>query len=108
MNEHARIAAAKAAFAVIAGRQAIEEFWCAGIEVGITQAEFETAEVHRQNGLAYEIGHYALRLEADGGDVVDRGKYVLVHERQEDGSWLGAVEMFNPDDAPGPARGGTR
>jgi hypothetical protein len=42
----------------------------------------------------------ALRREpAESGPVVDRGKYLLVHERQDDGSWRRAVEMFNPDAA---------
>jgi ketosteroid isomerase-like protein len=83
------------------GREAIEAFWKAGLEVGISDVELETLEFHRQNGLAYEIGRYALRLQpAEDGAIVERGKYVLVHERQRDGSWRWAVEMFNPDVPP--------
>jgi ketosteroid isomerase-like protein len=89
------------------GRPAIEAFWQAGVEAGISEVELEALELERRDGLAYEIGRYALWLEpAEGGTVVDRGKYVLVHERQADGSWQWAVEMFNPD-AP-PARTGGR
>ena len=33
---------------------------------------------------------------AEGIAVVERGKYVRIHELQADGSWLWAVEMFNP------------
>jgi ketosteroid isomerase-like protein len=84
---------------LVQGRAAIEAFWRAGIEVGIAHADYEALELHRQNGLAYEVGRYALRLrQADGGTMVDRGDYVLVHERQADGSWRRAVEMFSPDD----------
>jgi uncharacterized protein (TIGR02246 family) len=83
------------------GRAAIEAFWRAGLEAGISRVELETLELERQDGLAYEIGRYALRLDPeDGVVVVDRGKYVLVHARQEDGSWRWAVEMFNPDRQP--------
>jgi ketosteroid isomerase-like protein len=126
MDEHTEIAESRAAFAdalergdpagasalyaddakllppsagVIEGRAAIEAFWRAGIDVGISQADFETFDFHRHDGLAYEIGRYALRLKpAHGGTVVDRGKYLLIHERQSDGSWRRAAEMFHPDD----------
>lgn len=84
------------------GRPAIERFWRAGVDTGISEVHLETLELVRLNGFAYEIGRYALGLRpADGIPVVDRGKYVRVHEQQADGSWLWAVEMFNPH-APSP------
>jgi len=83
---------------LLQGREAIEAFWRAGLEAGISEVELESLELERRDGLAYEIGRYTLQLEpAEGGTVVDRGNYLLVHERQEDGSWRWAVEMFNPD-----------
>ena len=89
---------------LLRGREAIEAFWRAGIEAGIAAAELEAVELDRHDGLAYEIGRYTLRLEpAEGGTVVDRGNYLLVHERQEDGSWRWAVEMFNRDSSPAAA-----
>jgi uncharacterized protein (TIGR02246 family) len=92
---------------LIQGREAIEGFWRVGLDAGVAEIELETLELGREDGLAYEIGRYALRLQpVDEGAVVDRGKYVLVHERQADGRWRRAVEMFNPD-AP-PVRAGGR
>lgn len=86
------------------GREAIAAFWQAGLDSGVAAVELETFEVERDGGHAYEIGRYALRLDGDdGAALVDRGKYVLVHARQEDGSWRRAVEMFNPDTPPVPA-----
>jgi ketosteroid isomerase-like protein len=80
------------------GREAIEQFWRAGLDTGISEVELETLELVRLNGLAYEIGRYALRLKPiEGIPVVDRGKYVRVHEEQTDGSWMWALEMFNPE-----------
>jgi ketosteroid isomerase-like protein len=80
------------------GRPAIEAFWRAGLDAGISRVELETLELARYDGLAYEIGRYSLRLDPqDGSSVFDRGKYLLVHECQEDGCWLWAVEMFSPD-----------
>jgi len=83
---------------LVRGNEAIEAFWQAGLEAGIRAAELSAVELDRHDGLAYEIGRYVLQLEpAEGGTVVDRGNYLLVHERQEDGCWRWAVEMFNPD-----------
>jgi ketosteroid isomerase-like protein len=79
------------------GRAAIERFWMAGLDAGISEVLLETLELVRRNGFAYEIGRYELGLRpADGIRIADRGKYVRVHEQQEDGSWLWALEMFNP------------
>lgn len=89
---------------LVEGRPAIEAFWQAGIDAGLSAVELEQLKLECDGRFAYEIGRYALRLRpADGESVVDRGKYVLVHARQDDGSWRWAVEMFNPD-APLPVR----
>src|SRR5262245_16147050 len=94
---------------LIEGRQAIEKFWRAGLEAGISDVQLEPLALERESGLAYEIGRYALKLEsADGETVVDRGKYLLVHEQQVDGSWRRTVEMFNPDVVYGNEGGATR
>ena len=83
------------------GREAITAFWRAGVEAGISDVELDALELERGDGLAYEIGRYALRLQPGGeAAVVDRGKYVLVHELQIDGRWRWVVEMFNPDGPP--------
>jgi uncharacterized protein (TIGR02246 family) len=83
---------------LLRGREAIRSFWSAGVEAGISEVELVALELERDGGFAYEIGRYALRLQpADGDAVVDRGKYLLVHARQADGTWRRAVEMFSPD-----------
>lgn len=80
------------------GRKAIEAFWSAGVEAGISEVELVALELEREGGLAYEIGSYALRLQpVDSATVVDRGKYLLVHARQADGTWRRAAEMLSPD-----------
>jgi ketosteroid isomerase-like protein len=84
----------------VVGREAIAAYWSAGVEAGISDVELHSLELKGNGGLAYEIGRYSLSLCTDEGPVVDRGNYVLVHRRQEDGSWLRAVEMFNPDTPP--------
>ena len=85
---------------VFRGRDAIERFWRAGVDAGISGVRLETIELVRLSCLAYEIGQYTLGLRpADGIPMVESGKYVRIHEQQADGSWLWAVEMFNPEAA---------
>jgi uncharacterized protein (TIGR02246 family) len=94
---------------LLQGREAIEAFWNAGVEAGVSEVELDALELERDGSLAYEIGLYALRLQAaGGGTVVDRGKYLLVHARQADGTWRRAVEMFNPDTPPARSDGRQR
>ena len=89
---------------LLEGRYAIQAFWQAGLDAGVSAVVLETLALERHDGLAYEIGRYALRLDPrEGAAVVDHGKYVLIHERQEDGAWRFAAEMFNPDSPPLPA-----
>jgi uncharacterized protein (TIGR02246 family) len=79
------------------GRDAIEAFWRAGLAAGITSVVLEALDLGYDERLAYEIGRYELRLEpAEGGIVLERGTYLLVHALQADGSWRRAVEMLNP------------
>jgi ketosteroid isomerase-like protein len=86
---------------LIRGREAIESFWRTGFEAGIFDVEILVQELRAGDGFAFEIGRYVLRLRATDRDTaVDRGKYVLVHERQPGQSWLRAVEMFHPDVGP--------
>jgi uncharacterized protein (TIGR02246 family) len=48
---------------------------------------------------AFERGGYTITLmPAAGGDPVrDRGKYITIYERQVDGSWLVARDIWNSD-----------
>lgn len=86
---------------VIEGRPGIEAFWQAGIDAGIRDIDREPLAFHGHGSVAFEIGRYTIRLRpAEGGCVVDHGKYLLVHERDDDSAWRWAVEMFSPDGAP--------
>jgi ketosteroid isomerase-like protein len=87
----------------IRGRLAIERYWQTGVSAGMRDVELELVTIESRGAVAYELGRYAVQLDEAGTRVVDRGDYLLVHERQDDGSWRWSVEMFNPD-APFPAR----
>jgi uncharacterized protein (TIGR02246 family) len=72
---------------------AIEEFWAGAIGQGVRGAKLETVSLDEREDLAVEVGRYTLSTEA--GDVIDEGKYVVVHRRQSDGSWRYGVDIWN-------------
>jgi ketosteroid isomerase-like protein len=79
------------------GREEIRAFWQAGIDAGVAEVALTAAGTEQNDGLAYETGRYVIRVEpADGNRVVERGHYVQVYQRQPDGSWQKAVEIFSP------------
>ena len=83
---------------LLRGQQAIEAFWRAGLDAGRLDVEFQSLELAAQEELACEIGIYTIQLTpTDGVPIVDRGKYVIVHERGPEGTWLRAIHMFNPE-----------
>jgi|SRR5579859_3083295 len=58
--------------------------------------------------VAYTTGHYKMSVQPAGAPqpMNDAGKYLEVHMRQADGTWLNVADMFNSDQAPmamGPA-----
>jgi len=83
---------------VFEGRSAIAEFWRAGVDAGVADATFDAVTLERSDAVAYEMGHYTLRLQpSDGDEVLDRGNYVLIHRREADGKWRRLIEMLSPD-----------
>jgi ketosteroid isomerase-like protein len=81
----------------IVGRADIRAFWQAGIDAGVIDVDLRTGGTTHNDGLAYETGEYEFKVAASGaGRVVERGFYVQVYQRQDDGSWQRAVEIFSP------------
>ena len=81
----------------IVGREDIRAFWQAGIDAGVADITLDADELTQSDGLAYETGAYAFRVMAAGESrVVERGHYVQVYQRQDDGNWQTTVEIFTP------------
>jgi uncharacterized protein (TIGR02246 family) len=77
------------------GTVAIRDFWHGGLEMGITGLQLETVRLDQAEGIACEIGRYTLIFKSmDGAPVTDEATYLVVHKRQEDGSWRRASEIF--------------
>ena len=68
----------------ISGTSAIEQFWGGVMEMGIRTARLETVELDAYGETAVEVGKYA--LGGEGGETLDRGKYVVVWKK-DDGTW---------------------
>ncbi len=69
---------------LIAGRENIQGFWQAVMDMGIKAARLETKELDVQGETAIEVGEYTLL----GGkeQVLDKGKYLVVW-KTEQGQW---------------------
>lgn len=79
---------------MLVGRDEIEAYWREGIGVGLSRLELEARDVEVIDGVAIEVGRYALAV----GGSSDAGEYLVLHRRQPDGTWRRAVDVFNPDE----------
>ncbi len=85
----------------IEGRDAIAAFWRAGIDAGIRDVRHQPVWFEERGPVAIEFGRYAISLQSDEGrPLVERGKYLLVHELDAHRSWQRFVEMLSPDGPP--------
>jgi len=69
---------------VVTGKKAIQNFWQGVMDMGIKSARLETIEVEGHGDTAIEQGKYTLRGES--GNVLDRGKYIVIWKQQA-GQW---------------------
>ncbi|MFB0517971.1 MAG: SgcJ/EcaC family oxidoreductase [Acidobacteriota bacterium] len=88
---------------MIRGKQGVEEFWQAAIQMGVQDAILTTVDVMGAGELAYGIGKYTLTIQPEGQEPVeDMGKYVEVWKLQADGSWKLHVDIWNSSMPPPP------
>ncbi len=75
----------------------IEQFWAGVLGMGVTGGVLKTVSLEERDDVAVEEGQYEMRV---GADVVDSGKYVVVHRRQPDGEWRLHLDIWNSDSTP--------
>ena len=75
----------------------IEQFWQGVLGMGVTGALLKTVSLEERDDVAVEEGQYEMRA---GADVVDTGKYLVVHRRQPDGAWRLGLDIWNSDSTP--------
>jgi uncharacterized protein (TIGR02246 family) len=76
----------------VTGKEAIQGFWQALMDMGIKEAKLEIVEAEGHGDTAIEVSKYA--LQGEGGQVLDRGKYIVIW-KQEDGQWKLHRDIFN-------------
>lgn len=62
----------------------------------------DAADVGGGGELGYTIGHYEMKMDAPDGPISISGKYLTVWEKQQDGTWMVAADMFNANGPPTP------
>jgi ketosteroid isomerase-like protein len=77
---------------VATGPQAIQVFWQAVMDMGITHARLETVDLEQHNDTAIEVGRYT--LSGADGQVVDTGKYVVIW-KESGGRWQLHRDIWN-------------
>ena len=88
---------------MLKGKEAIEEFWNNVMQMGLKDATLTTVEVMGSGNLAYEIGKYTLKMQAEGQEPIGvYGKYVVIWQAQDDGSWKLHVDIWNSSMPPPP------
>jgi ketosteroid isomerase-like protein len=77
---------------LVTGAVAIQAFWQGAMDMGIKNARLETVEAEGHGDTAIEIGKYLLSGET--GNVMDRGKYVVIW-KQVGGQWKLHRDIWN-------------
>ena len=82
---------------------AIDRNWGA---LPITEFAQNALKIDGRGDLAYALGTYALTVEGEGlPRIDDRGKFVLILEKQPDGAWLVSTTSYSRN-IPAPEVGG--
>jgi uncharacterized protein (TIGR02246 family) len=76
----------------ISGPAAIRDFWESVLAMGVKDVQLETKEVDAQGATAIEMGQYTLFV--DGGQLADRGKYIVVW-KLVNGEWKLHRDIWN-------------
>lgn len=82
----------------IQGRQGIQAFWQGFLDAGASDAKLTPKTIRGSEPVFYEIGQYsAMMPQPAGGTARGTGRYLVVWERQPDGTLKIAADMFGPD-----------
>jgi uncharacterized protein (TIGR02246 family) len=76
----------------VTGKGAIQMFWQAVMDMGIKEAKLEIVEVEAHGDTAIEVSTFT--LHGEGGQVLDKGKYIVIWKR-EGGQWKLHRDIFN-------------
>lgn len=84
------------------GRTQIQGAMQGLLDMGARSLDLEPLDVRDTGDLTIEYGRYALGIEPGGGAAMtDVGKYLVIHERQPDGSTKIVYDIFNSNQPAG-------
>ena len=69
------------------------------LDMGARSLDIEPIDVREAGDLTVEYGRYTLGIEADGAEMTDVGKYIVVHETR-DGETKILLDCFNSNSPP--------
>jgi len=85
---------------MIRGRQGIEKFWRAAIQMGVKDAVLTTMELSGSGDIIHEIGNYTLKIHPEGQQPIeDKGKYIVIWKHTASG-WKLHRDIWNSNMPP--------
>ena len=79
------------------GREAVQGFWQAVMDMGVKKAAIITGEVEGHGDTAVEV--YRFQLFGEGEQELDQGKFIVIW-KQVDGQWRLHRDVFNSSNPP--------
>jgi len=80
---------------MIRGRQKIEGFWTAAIQMGVKDVVLTTVELSGSDDTVYEVGNCTLKIHPPGKEPIEyKGKYIVIWKRTADG-WKLHRDIWN-------------
>lgn len=76
----------------VEGRQQIQDFWRAVMDMGIKTIKLQIREVEQHDDTAYEVSRAT--LSGEDGQVIDQAKYIVIWKRIN-GAWMLHRDIFN-------------
>ncbi len=84
--------------APVSGRANIQKYWEGAIAAGAFDVAVGTISTGSNGDLGYEIGRFQMNFKDSSGKVItERGKYIELLKRGEDGKWKSTHGIWNTD-----------
>jgi uncharacterized protein (TIGR02246 family) len=85
---------------MIRGRQGIEKFWRAVMQMGVKDGVLTTGELSGTGDTIHEIGNYTLKIHPEGQQPIeDKGKYIVIWKHTASG-WKLHRDIWNSNMPP--------
>jgi ketosteroid isomerase-like protein len=79
---------------LVTGRSAIRAYWEGFLKTGASDLSLETGITYSSGDLMYGVGKYGFTVSG----TRQTGKYLVVFQKQSDGSYRAAADAFNSNE----------